>query len=103
MMGWFHMNKKVAGLLGALVLGLASAPAIAGGGIYFKGGLAGVGMGYAHGVDSRFTLRGDFTTIDQISHRGSVGDFRYKARAKNDTLNFYGDWFPFDNGFRLTA
>jgi hypothetical protein len=90
--------------MAALAISLGSVSAMANAGeIYLKGGFLGVGAGYAHGVNERFTLRGDVTTIGNYSKNGTSSDFDYKGRLKNDTANLYGDWFPFANGFRLTA
>lgn len=71
--------------------------------VYGKAGLLGVGIGYAHSIDSKLTLRGDFTTIGSYSRNGSSKDFDYRAKLHNDIGTAYLDYFPFDNNFRVTA
>lgn len=70
--------------------------------LYAKAGFLGAGVGYAYGIDRRFTLRGEFTTAGRFSHDVSVGDGDYNLRLKNDMALAALDYFPFENGFRLT-
>ncbi|MCX5591889.1 hypothetical protein [Alcaligenes endophyticus] len=89
-----------------LALGAALSCAAAGAqaqSIYGKAGFLGVGVGYAHSLSPNLTLRGDFTTIGSYSRNGSSTDFDYRGKLHNDVGTAYLDYFPFDNGFRLTA
>lgn len=71
--------------------------------LYVKGGLLGVGMGYAYGINERFTVRGDFTTIGSYNRSGHVGHVDYDLKLRNDVATLSVDYFPFDSGFRLTG
>lgn len=98
------MKKKLTLSLAAAALSLASFNAAAAGhSIYAKAGFLGAGAGYAYGINEKFTIRGDFTTIGEINHSGSSSDFKYKGKLKNDVVTIYGDYFPFNNGFRFSA
>jgi len=106
------MKKSV---LSALVLSLSliacgtlpCAPAQAQG-IYAKAGLLGAGLGYSHRISNRFAVRADFTTVGAFKRSGTIDwlkyrQLNYRARLKANQLGIYGDWFPFDNGLRLSA
>lgn len=71
--------------------------------VYAKAGFLGVGAGYAYGLSERFTLRGDFTTMGNYSRSGTSSNFDYEGKIRNNVGTLYGDWFPLNNGFRLTA
>jgi len=72
--------------------------------VYVKGGLFGLGLGYARGINDHLTLRLDATTLGSISRHGTVSGFHYKGRLRNNMATAYADWFPFaSSGFRLTA
>jgi len=72
-------------------------------GVYAKVGFLGVGLGYAHSINNRFGLRADFSTIGSQSRKGSWGNLRYQAKAQANQFGAYGDYFPLNNGFRLSA
>ncbi|SHI45335.1 hypothetical protein [Pollutimonas bauzanensis] len=72
-------------------------------GVYAKAGFLGAGLGYAYGLNRSFTLRADFTTIGSINRDFSAGAIDYSGKLKNDNASLYLDWFPVDNGFRLTG
>ena len=71
--------------------------------IYAKAGFLGAGVGYAYGVNESFTLRGDVTTMGSYHRDGNVSNLDYKGTLRNNQAMVYGDWFPFNNGFRLSA
>ena len=72
--------------------------------IYLKGGILGAGAGYAYGVNERFTLRGDVSTMGKYSFTKDIDDITYAGNVRNNMATLYADWFPFaDSGFRLTA
>jgi len=72
-------------------------------GVYAKVGFLGAGLGYAYSVSEQFSVRTDFTTVGTISRNRTEGRLDYKASLKADQLGVYGDWFPFNNGFRLSV
>jgi len=71
--------------------------------LYAKAGILGAGAGFAYGINDSFTLRSDFTTMGSYSKSFTAGDVHYQGKLRHDTLSVFGDWFPFDNGFRLTT
>lgn len=70
---------------------------------YLKGGLAGIGAGYAYGISNAFTARADITTMGTYSRNSTSGDFAYQGKLKYDQASVYGDWFPFEGAFRVTG
>jgi hypothetical protein len=71
--------------------------------VYGKAGFLGAGVGYAHGLSESWTVRADVTTIGTYHRDGSTNDFDYTGKLRSNQAGAYADWFPFDNGFRLTA
>jgi hypothetical protein len=71
--------------------------------VYAKAGLIGAGVGYAHGVGRTLTLRADISSAGRIRHNFKAGDVSYRGKLRNDQAMVYTDWFPLNNGFRLTA
>ena len=71
--------------------------------IYGQLGVPGLGVGYAYGISPEFTARADISTLGSITHNGSSKDFDYKGKLKFNQLGTYLDWFPFGNGFRVSA
>jgi len=72
-------------------------------GLYVKAGLLGAGVGYAHNVNEHLALRTDFTTVGSLKHSRTIDQLRYDAHLTAHQAGFYGDWFPFNNGFRLSG
>lgn len=72
-------------------------------GVYLKGGFLGAGLGYGYGINEKFTLRGDFTTAGSYSRTNEIGNVDYDLKIRNNVGTVSVDFFPFDNGFRLTA
>ncbi|GAB1435142.1 hypothetical protein MASR2M32_13650 [Sphaerotilus sulfidivorans] len=71
--------------------------------VYANVGLPGIGLGYAHPIDSRFTVRADFMTLGSRSKSTTEEGIRYDGRYKLQRLAVLGDWFPFGGSFRLTG
>lgn len=93
--------------LGAALLALFALPAsamdLAGKTeVYGKVGVNGVRAGVGYGINEQFTVRSDFNTMG-FSKKFDEDDVRYKGKLKNHKINFYGDYFPAGNGFRVTA
>ena len=96
------------GLLSAPVFSQSSSDQNAGHGdarhsVYAKAGFLGAGVGYAYGLNPAFTLRGEVTTIGSITRDFTAGSVDYTGKLKNDNASIFLDWFPADNGFRLTG
>lgn len=72
--------------------------------MYLKAGILGAGAGYAYGVNDKFTVRGDFSTMGKYNFTRDFDDVTYAGNIRNNMVTLYADWFPFqDSGFRLTA
>ncbi|PLC55775.1 hypothetical protein CR155_01615 [Pollutimonas nitritireducens] len=71
--------------------------------VYAKAGFLGAGVGYAYGLNPAFTLRGEVTTIGSLNRDFTAGSVDYSGKLKNDNASIFLDWFPADNGFRLTG
>ena len=72
--------------------------------LYGKAGIPGVGLGVGYGVNEKFTVRGDFTTVGRYSKSFHQKSFNYDAKLKSDKLDIAADFFPLENlGFRFTG
>lgn len=71
--------------------------------VYSKVGFPGVGFGYAYGLNKNFGLRADVTTIGSYSGDKTSDNLNYNAKLNYNQAGFYGDYFPFESNFRLTA
>jgi len=71
--------------------------------IYGKAGFLGAGIGYSYGFNKYLNLRTDYATIGTYQRTETVDQLQVKGKMKANQLGFYGDWFPFGGGFRLTA
>lgn len=99
-------QQKIAGVLAAVAVCFALPAAAEGIGnkmeAYGTVGLTGVGGGIGYGINEKFTVRSDVSLMG-FSKKFDEDDLSYKAKFKNHKINFYGDYFPAGNGFRLTA
>lgn len=72
--------------------------------VYGQLGIPGAGIGYAHGINESFTVRADINTLGRWHHDGHFKrNFPYKGTLKFNQVGAYADWFPFQNGFRVTG
>lgn len=71
--------------------------------VYSKAGFPGVGFGYAYGLNKSFGLRADVTTIGSYSGDKTSDNLNYNAKLNYNQAGVYGDFFPFESNFRLTA
>jgi len=72
-------------------------------GFYAKTGFLGTGLGIFHGLTDNFSLRADTTTMKKFQRDFSSGGIDYQANLTANQFGVYSDWFPFGNGFRLSA
>ncbi len=86
----------------ALVAALA-APAVSAQEIYGRGGFPGYGIGYAHALGASATVRAEATTLGRRNLSGERQGVDFDGAIKAEQRGVYGDWFPGDNGFRLTG
>lgn len=70
---------------------------------YGKIGLPSVNVGVGYGINDNFTVRGDVGTLGRISRTFDEDDITYTAKLKNNKFNLFADYFPFNNGFRVTG
>ena len=94
-------GRRFAAVLALAATGLL--PQAQAGEVYANVGLPGIGLGYAHPIYSRFTVRADFMTLGSRSKSTTEEGIRYDGRYKLQRLAVLGDWFPFGGSFRLTG
>lgn len=101
------MRKSVLNLFAVGLCGLVSTSAMAvyvpDTAVYGRVGTSGIGVGGAYALSENVTLRGDFSSFGAIKRDFKQRDINYSAKVKNDKLNLMFDFFPFDNGLRLTS
>ncbi len=72
--------------------------------VYAHAGFPGVGVGAAWGVSPALTLRADVSRWPgTVTRSRTVGKLGYEGQIRARQAGGYADWFPFGNGFRLTA
>lgn len=71
--------------------------------VYAKAGFPGVGLGYVYGVNKSFGVRADFSTIGSHTKNETSGELDYAGKLKYNQVGVYGDYFPFESNFRVTA
>jgi hypothetical protein len=100
------LSNKIAQV--AMVLSALPVAATAGdaGTMYLMGSTNGVGLGYGVSVSQDWAVRGQFNAYKQAFH-GNVGDFGAASRNQVDvdwsSFQVLADWYPSDNGFRLSG
>lgn len=101
------MNQTLHTRHGAIALAALCLMAVAGssqaGEIYGNIGLPGVGLGYAHPIDRNLTVRGDFMTLGSREKTTTENGIQYNGKYELSRVAVLADWFPFQNGFRLTG
>ena len=81
---------------------LASASFAHAGEVYGNIGLPGVMLGYAHPVNSNFTVRGDIGSLGRYKERRTEDGIAYNAKIDAHRAGLFGDYF-ISGGLRLTA
>lgn len=71
--------------------------------VYARAGVPNIGIGVGYALSPNLTLRGDLTTFGSFSRDFKQRDIDYHAKLKNDKANVMLDYFPFENGFRVTS
>lgn len=99
-----HRNttQQLAGIALALLSTFGAASAHAGE-VYANVGLPGIGLGYAHPIDSSFSVRGDFMTMGSREKSTTENGIAYNGQYKLQRAALFGDWFPFEGSFRVTG
>ena len=88
-------------LLTAAVLTAGAGAALAGE-IYAGAGLPGVMLGYAHPLNSSFTLRGDWATLGTRTKQQAENGIVYDAEVGFNRVGLFADWFYW-GGMRITG
>ncbi|AKJ26838.1 hypothetical protein [Caldimonas brevitalea] len=71
--------------------------------VYGGFGLPGVMIGYAHAINSSFTVRADFATLGEHDLDGEEEGIDYEGDLKLHRTGVFADWFPTTSAFRLTG
>lgn len=101
-----HMNHHTAPTLAGIALAILSTfgtTSAHAGEVYANVGLPGIGLGYAHPIDSSFSVRGDFMTMGSRERNTTEDGIAYTGRYKLQRAALFGDWFPFESSFRVTG
>lgn len=72
--------------------------------IYAGGGVLGLyNIGYAHSINSSFSLRAQYS--GGLDHAGddTIEGVRARASIQYSTAGFFADWHPFAGGFRVAG
>lgn len=71
--------------------------------VYVQAGLPGLGIGYAHPVNSSLTLRADAVSLGSKNDTVNEEGVDYRARIKTSRVGLFADWHPMASGFRVTG
>ena len=85
-----------------LALGAASEARAQAGEIYGHVGTEGLGIGYNHSISSQAGVRVE-ANYGRFSRKIETDGVEYDARIRLGGIGVIGDWFPADNGFRLSG
>jgi hypothetical protein len=66
-------------------------------------GAPGLMLGVAHPINPQFTVRADLASAGNRSRNSTQEGIAYQGRLKSGRLAVFGDWFPMESGFRVTA
>lgn len=80
-----------------------SAMAAQAGDIYGGVGFPGLTLGYAHTINPKLVLRGEFSGGLDASKDGKQNGVDFTGKFKAQTIGGFADYFPLDNGFRITG
>jgi hypothetical protein len=70
--------------------------------VYTGIGIPGLMLGYAHPLNSSFTLRADFATLGSMSDNRTEEGIRYNVKGKLARTGLFADYF-LTGGLRVTA
>jgi hypothetical protein len=92
------MKRIIFGFAALAAFGSATA-----GEAYAGIGFPGVTVGYAHPLPNGLQLRGEYTFGISANKNGQHGAANYTGNIKTNTGAALVDWFPYNNGFRVTG
>ena len=85
-----------------LALGAATEARAQAGEIYGHVGTEGLGIGYSHSISPQAGVRVE-ANYGRFSRKIETDGVEYDARIRLGGIGVIGDWFPADNGFRLSG
>lgn len=71
--------------------------------VYSAIGAPGLMLGVAQPMNPQFTLRADLASAGNRSRNSTEEGIAYQGKLKSGRFGVFGDWFPMDSGFRVTA
>jgi len=98
----FFMSRVVLPCLGlaASLLAASAAQAVE---VYSAIGAPGLMLGVAQPINPQFTLRADLASAGNRSRNSTEKGIAYQGTLKSGRVAVFGDWYPMESGFRLTA
>lgn len=73
------------------------------GDVYGGIGFPGLTLGYAHTVNPKLVLRGEFSGGLDASKDGKQNGVDFNGKFKAQSIGAFADYLPFNNAFRLTG
>ena len=73
------------------------------GDVYGGIGFPGLTLGYAHTMNPKLVLRGEFSGGLDASKDGKQGGVDFNGKFKAQSIGAFADYLPFSNAFRLTG
>ena len=73
------------------------------GDVYGGIGFPGLTLGYAHTMNPKLVLRGEFSGGLDVSKDGKQNGVDFNGKFKAQSISGFADYFPMDNAFRLTG
>jgi hypothetical protein len=95
--------KKVAINTAVALVATVYALSAQAGDVYGGIGFPGLTLGYAHTMNPKLVLRGEFSGGLDVSKDGKQNGVDFNGKFKAQTIGGFADYFPMDNGFRLTG
>lgn len=87
----------------ALAASLSAAGAVQAAEVYTAVGAPGLMLGVAQPINNQITLRADLASAGNRSRNSTQEGIAYQGKLKSGRFAVFGDWFPMDSGFRITA
>ena len=73
------------------------------GDVYGGIGFPGLTLGYAHTMNPKLVLRGEFSGGLDVSKDGKQNGVDFNGKFKAQSISAFADYLPFNNAFRLTG
>ncbi|MBQ0944194.1 hypothetical protein KAK07_12690 [Ideonella sp. 4Y16] len=96
------MSRSILPLL-TVAAALCAASAAQAAEVYTAIGAPGLMLGVAQPINNQITLRADLASAGNRSRNSTQEGIAYQGKLKSGRFAVFGDWFPMDSGFRITA